>query len=423
MTLAVLPLAVSSLVLHVFVNGRALGAFDDVAARYRDQTAPLASLQISLWKAADAVEEYLDTHEVRHATAYREHRGRIEASFASLEHELVAEPRLADVVKRAQDDWKAADKDASVLLGQPATPTDPAEAQLVDGLDDQIERTADTVGAAGSGVAADLDADHATAAAAYHRSKLVAVIAAILSLLCIVAGVLIIVRVMRISVDRLVTGARKFSAGDREHRIDVTVPPELRDIAAELNKMIVQVRDAETALADQARRDVLTGLPNRRAFEEALTAAFARLRRMKEPVILVTLDIDHFKKINDTYGHAAGDAVLAMVGRTLASTVREVDAAFRVGGEEFAVLLTGADLAGAVIAAERLRTAIAANRVAVGESNITVTSSLGVALAAESSSKADTLLQAADHALYAAKSGGRNRVIVAGAELSPAPSP
>jgi len=90
---------------------------------------------------------------------------------------------------------------------------------------------------------------------------------------------------------------------------------------------------------------------------------------MSEPVVVVTVDVDHFKKINDTHGHAAGDAVLAAVGRTLASTIREVDTAFRVGGEEFAVLLSGSGSEGATIAAERLRVAIAANRIAAGDAN------------------------------------------------------
>lgn len=415
MMLAVLPLAASSVVVHLFQSRPALAAFDDVAARYRDHVRPLAALQTRLWMAADAIESYVDTRDARHAAAFAASRTWIDATFAQLEHALADDPRLSSRVERADADWKVAAQRAGELGSHPNAIADPVEVARTEALDDETEASAGALGAVLADLAADLDADHARAAGAYARSRWIAALGALLSLICIVGGVAIIVRVMRISVDRLVTGARKFSAGDREHRIDVTVPPELRDIADELNRMIVQVRDAESTLAEQARRDVLTGLANRRAFEEALTAAFARLRRMNDPVVVVMVDVDYFKKINDTHGHAAGDAVLAAVGRTLAATIREVDAAFRVGGEEFAILLSGAGPEGALIAAERQREAIAANRISAGDAALAVTASFGVAVATDPRSSSDALLHAADGALYAAKAGGRNRVVVAAA--------
>lgn len=413
MTLAVLPLAASSVAVHVFQSGPALEAFDDVAARYRDQVRPLAAVQTRLWMAADAIESYVETSDTRHAASFAASRPWIDATFAQLEHAVEGEPGLESRVRRADAAWNVAARAAGELGAHPNQSADPKETSRTEALDDEIEAAATSLGGALADIAAALDADHTRAVRAYARSRWYAAVGTVLSLICIVGGVLIIVRVMRISVGRLVTGARKFSAGDREHRIDVTVPPELRDIADELNRMIVQVRDAESTLAEQARRDVLTGLANRRAFDEALDAAFARLRRMKNPVVVVTVDVDHFKNINDKHGHAAGDAVLAAVGRTLASGIREVDTAFRVGGEEFAVLLSGAGSEGAVVAAERLRESVAANRIAVGDAALSVTASFGVAIATDLKSSAEALLRAADRALYAAKQGGRNRVVVA----------
>ena len=413
MTLAILPLATSSVLLHLYQDRRALAAFDDVAARYRTQTVPMSILETALWKTADAVEGYVDAQDPEHALAFRDGQRRVNAAFAQLGTALVDDPRLASLVRSAEAEWSVAAQRTADLIARGRPPADPGATRVVEDLDDDIERSAESLATARESVAADLAADHERASKAYARGGWIATCAAVLSLLFIVAGIAVIVRMLRISVDRLVTGARKFSAGDRDHRIDVSVPPELRDIAAELNKMIVQIRDAEHALADQARRDVLTGLRNRRAFDEALAMAFARLRRMREPVVLITVDIDHFKKSNDTYGHGAGDAVLAAVGRTLDSTVREVDTVFRVGGEEFAILLSGSDQDGARIAAERLREAIAAKPIAVDGAALPVSASLGVAIASGVDGTPDSLVQSADRALYAAKSAGRNRVVVA----------
>jgi diguanylate cyclase (GGDEF)-like protein len=234
-------------------------------------------------------------------------------------------------------------------------------------------------------------------------------VAAFISLLMIAAGVTVISRIMVRNVQRLLEGARKFAAGDREHRIEIGVPPELREVAEEFNRMIDKIDEAEEALEQLARRDPLTGLDNRRAFDEAIQHAMARMRRYGEQFYVVALDVDHFKKVNDTHGHAAGDEVLCAVSSTLRSTIREVDRVFRIGGEEFVVLLTDVDARGALIATDRLRSRIAARVVSTGGNALQVTASFGLAQALMTSTPAE-LLRAADTALYAAKANGRNRI-------------
>ena len=107
--------------------------------------------------------------------------------------------------------------------------------------------------------------------------------------------------------------------------------------------MITRIQDYEAALADLAHRGQPYPSANRRAFDDALNVAFARIERMGEIFALVALDIDYFKRINDTYGHAAGDEVLREVGMVLAKQLRPFDGLFRVGGEEFSILLQGAN--------------------------------------------------------------------------------
>ena len=161
----------------------------------------------------------------------------------------------------------------------------------------------------------------------------------------------------------------------------------------------------------QAVTDALTGLPNRRALDEALRRAVAHAGRSVEPLALVLFDLDHFKAINDTFGHAAGDAVLAAVGRTAAEHLRASDMVARAGGEEFALILPDTGREGALEAAEKLRAAIAA--IAVPGVGRGISASFGVALIPDDAGEAAGLFRAADRALYAAKRAGRDRVAVA----------
>lgn len=174
----------------------------------------------------------------------------------------------------------------------------------------------------------------------------------------------------------------------------------------------------ETAWAWQdatlsAKTDQLTGLPNRRAFEEEFARMIAETDRFGNQSALVIVDVDFFKKVNDSYGHDAGDQVLKAVGATLLSLKRTTDRVARLGGEELAMLLPQTDREGAVEAAERCRRAIEALAVRTGTGTVHVTASFGVAMYAARSQGAGSLFDRADQALYAAKHGGRNQVVVA----------
>ena len=160
----------------------------------------------------------------------------------------------------------------------------------------------------------------------------------------------------------------------------------------------------------RARTDPLTGLYNRMHFGEQLTRILAEADRYNHPVSLVLMDIDHFKKVNDTWGHEAGDAVLKHVARVLQDGVRAVDICVRYGGEEIAMLLSQTDSAHAVEVAERLRLRIAATPIRHGPSEIHCTASFGVATYPETVKVRDHLFPSADKALYIAKHDGRNCV-------------
>ena len=169
-------------------------------------------------------------------------------------------------------------------------------------------------------------------------------------------------------------------------------------------------RDANENYRKATYCDYLTGISNRRAFFEGAEQELERLKRSPRPLALILFDVDHFKSVNDRFGHPAGDVVLRHLSAAMSSTFRQVDLVARVGGEEFAVLLPSTDLNNANVVANRLRQYIESQVVEYDGISITYTVSGGIALMDDSVIGLDGLMKRADQALYAAKRRGRNRV-------------
>jgi diguanylate cyclase (GGDEF)-like protein/PAS domain S-box-containing protein len=174
---------------------------------------------------------------------------------------------------------------------------------------------------------------------------------------------------------------------------------------------ITDKREASEKLRLTNSCDHLTGIANRRTFFEDAEVELARWRRIPRPVALLMLDADHFKGINDRYGHAAGDAVLRDLALTLRASFREIDLIARVGGEEFAVLLPSASIDLALTVAQRLMARLAQRVVDVDGVRISYTVSGGIAAMEQGVSGLDELMKRADAALYAAKKAGRNQIV------------
>jgi diguanylate cyclase (GGDEF)-like protein len=185
-------------------------------------------------------------------------------------------------------------------------------------------------------------------------------------------------------------------------------------VAAALSTALVrsqaQITCQNRALAQAASTDPLTGALNRRSFLEAARREFSRVGRYGGPLACVMMDLDHFKRINDTHGHPAGDLALSSAARFAASRLRRADLFCRYGGEEFVFLLPGTDLAGAVALAESLRQGLSGLHLEMGSERFTFTASFGVAELHPDTPSLDDLLVRADRALYLAKLGGRDQV-------------
>ena len=188
---------------------------------------------------------------------------------------------------------------------------------------------------------------------------------------------------------------------------------ELKESQASLRGRLAEVESLQEQLREQALRDPLTDVYNRRYLDTFLEHELAQARRDRSPLSVMILDIDHFKQINDTHGHLAGDQVLRDVADLIRHTVRGSDILCRLGGEEFLVVLPGADMDGGIDLAQRLRAALEARPTRFDGRTISCTVSIGVAAYAHDGRGVDALIASADAALYEAKLGGRNLVVAA----------
>lgn len=187
---------------------------------------------------------------------------------------------------------------------------------------------------------------------------------------------------------------------------------ELRNANASLQAHVAEIEALQVQLQEQALRDPLTALFNRRYLEETLQREIAQAARAGTPLAIVMIDIDHFKDLNDTHGHSAGDAALQALGALLAANTRGGDVACRYGGEEFVLALPGATLEVARERAERLRQAVEALRVEHAGAILSMTISAGFAAYPLHGERVDQVLDSADQALYQAKNNGRNQCVV-----------
>jgi diguanylate cyclase (GGDEF)-like protein len=196
----------------------------------------------------------------------------------------------------------------------------------------------------------------------------------------------------------------------RDRALGETETETMRSSVVQAAPLLANLRNL--AIAElRAGTDALTGLPNQRASHETMQRMTAQSDRAGQPLSVLLLDLDHFKQVNDVYGHAEGDNVLAAVGVTLRSTIREGDFCGRFGGEEFLILLPDTDLDSAGLVAEKIRASV--ERIQVPSVRREITISIGVATFPDHGTEAATVARIADRALYAAKEGGRNRVELA----------
>jgi len=247
------------------------------------------------------------------------------------------------------------------------------------------------------------------------------------TLLVIGLGAYLLGLTIVIPLNRLTRGANRVGSGDLEIDLPVLSRDELGFMTRVFNNMVGQIRRGREELAAINRtleeknvelqelsiRDSLTGLFNRKHLSDSLRGEIARSKRHKHPFGVLMVDIDHFKKYNDEYGHLAGDEVLRKMADIFRRSIRECDYTARYGGEEFLIVLPETNSDSALKAAERIRGMVEKEQFNLKDETLRLTISIGVAAYPLHGSNPDSLIDAADTALYRAKEGGRNRVVLA----------
>jgi two-component system, cell cycle response regulator len=252
-----------------------------------------------------------------------------------------------------------------------------------------------------------------------YRARTITAIVLVVAIMLVVLSGLILTQSILKPLKLLNIGVARFGDGDLSYRIALKTQDEIEQLANTINGMAAKLEQSQQALRELATIDGLTGVYNRREFNRRLTVEIERSRREGHPVSLLMVDIDHFKKLNDTYGHQSGDDALRHFSALIKKEVRPGDLAARYGGEEFAVILPHADRKDVFAVAERLRILIAAQNIEIqNDRKIKVTASLGCATFPVDAETEDSLMAQADAALYKAKQGGRNRVCLAKQERS-----
>ena len=404
-----LPFLLAAGVGQFYFLPRLVGPLEQIAYEVAEEMRPVVALEIALLKAGHAGHNLLIQGRPAARGAFERSIRRVEEAFeaASLDRFHAEEERA--ILRAARAEWEQARRLAGALLRLP-DPAGNAAARDMERFEAHVDRAADLLGQMQQQFSREIGEEQVKAQAAKRQAMLLtAVVLGVALVIALTAGVLLGSYVLG-SVGALRRAARGLEEGDLAARAALDKMDELGELAGAFNVMAEKIETHQRALEELAIRDGLTGLANRREFDRRLKEELERSRRYSHPFSLLMLDLDHFKGVNDSYGHPAGDEVLRALAARIREQVRPVDQVARYGGEEFAVIQPETGGAGALALAERLRAAIAAVPFALDAGrSIDLTASIGVACFPRDSETEHDLVAAADHALYGAKQSGRNR--------------
>lgn len=404
-------------VMFVLLGGKLLypqviGAFENVVQKTGADMHAVTGLQSLVLKAAMPANDYLIHGDPAERRNFARLSRETDQAFETVLGNYSELPEQQDTVRSAREEWHKARFIAEALLALSRPLWDAAAARDMQRMDAHVEKAQEILDRI-HGLAQRRSTEQLVQASAVMR-QVMFLIAAIfsVSLAMAAASGFGLARAILVPLRALEEGASRLGAGDLSQRVTVDGQDELKQLAGTFNAMAEKLQKNQAALEELSTHDGLTGLYNHREFQRQLKEEDERSRRYNRSFSLLMLDIDHFKRVNDTHGHQAGDAVLKGLGELLTRQARAIDRVCRYGGEEITVILPEADLETAANAAERLRAAVEAQPFDVNAgAPLRITVSVGVASWPAQADSAQTLLAAADAAMYVAKQGGRNRVI------------
>jgi len=399
-----IPLVVIALGTGIFLQ-HAADALNQIVERpvYKLQTT--SRLQNQIRHAHALLREYASTKRYALRTQFDSDARTVEDSFVEILNKPFLTPEEYQRLTEARREWQDSVRAAALFFSP-----HPSRA-VSDQLDQQINRILISLDRIHESYYGDISAQRARIDEAENRFLLIIAVTLGLGLIGAVAGAVWLARSVLIPLREFEKGVSHFARDNLSYRFTLDKEDEIGRLAREFNSMAERLIEHRSKLEELSVRDGLTGLYNRREFDKRLEEEMQRSRRYNHAFCLTLIDLDHFKDINDRYGHQAGDDVLIAVGDLVRLNVRPVDVVCRYGGEELVVILSETDEKGALIVAERIRRTVAESMTATPEGDaIQVTVSIGLAAFPRDGDNPARLIKAADEALYGAKQEGRNLV-------------
>lgn len=406
-----LPFLLANAVGQFYLLPRLVDPLENIVREVTEEMNPVMHLQVALLKAAMPVNDYLINGDPGELIQFIQLNHRVELAFEEAAPERFAQAQERELIVSARRQWQEARQLGEALLRLHDPINDPQAARDMKRFDAHVYLSVSLLGQIHDISRRVIDADRATARITRTRSALIRYGAFTAALAISLFTSIALARSVLAGVGALQQGTARLAAGELSHRVVLARRDELGELATAFNVMAERLEDNQKALYELATRDGLTGLYNHHTFYTLLADELARAQRFNRTVSLLMLDIDHFKRVNDTYGHLAGDAVLKGLSELLGSHARAIDRVCRYGGEEIAIILPETDLDAAANIAERMRAAVEAQPFDVNAGvPVRITVSIGVASWPVQADSEQTLVAAADAAMYAAKQRGRNRI-------------
>lgn len=370
---------------------------------YKLQTT--SRLQNQIRKTHALVKDYTVTPRYALRTQFESEAQAIETVFTEMLGKPFFGAQEQGLLANARREWKD-----SVILANVIFSADASRAALIQ-LDQRVNQIMFTLEQMYDAYYSEISAQRAQINVSEKRFLLIISVTVGIGLLIAVAGAVWLARSVLIPLREFEKGVAHFSNENLSYRLTLNNQDEIGRLALEFNNMAERLLEHRHKLEELSVRDGLTGLYNRRELEKRLHEEIHRARRYGRSLSVLMLDIDHFKNVNDHYGHQAGDEVLITVADLIQLNVRPVDIVCRYGGEELAVILPETDEEGARTAGERIRSTVADSITTTPQGDMVhVTVSIGLATFPGDGDTAASLVHAADQALYVAKQEGRNLV-------------
>lgn len=399
----------------LFLVQEVVERFETAIVEAEDEILPAIRLQNLIGIAIMPPNDYLATGDREEIVHFSEAAAVVDSAFDRLAKRSFDHPEEKGRVQEALGFWLASRQTASTLLGVSEPVGNQEAARLMALMDSQAMQATKSLGAIFSIAQEERKDELRRANNAYRRMTRWVVF---LSAAGLFAGAVIVVlldRHLSRPIRTLTEGAVRIGGGNLDHRIEVGTGDELEVLAEEFNRMAVILHEDQETLKHLAMHDGMTGLLNHREFHRRLNEEFSRAQRHQRPLTLMMIDVDHFKKFNDTHGHPQGDMLLKLISEAIKESVRQSDIVARYGGEEFAVLVVETALPEATALGWRIQKRIhdlgsEMVRLITDADGAPVTVSVGAASYPNDAATAEDLVQSADQMLYMAKKKGRNQV-------------